>query len=265
VILGNEVSVIGIPGRHPDVASVYAAGAAGAEDLRRAATEGPRVPLSSVELIRPVLGDVAVVCVGLNYRGHIEELGYEIPTAPTLFSKLARALADPGADIEVPEAPGQLDYEGEFAVVIGTGGRRIAEADAWEHVGGVTLMNDVSMRDYQRRSSQWFAGKSWQRSTPIGPVVVTPDELRDAVLTVRVNGELRQTAALDDLVFDIPRLIADISTIIELRPGDIIATGTPGGVGLSLDPPIFLAPGDLVEVECPAIGLLSNRVRAGAA
>lgn len=209
----------------------------------------------------PVQGAPAVVCVGHNYRSHIEEMGREMPREPTLFPKLPRALTAPYADIVLPAASAAVDYEGELVVVIGRAGRDILAEDAWAHVGGLTLMNDVSMRDYQWRTTQWFAGKSWQASTPVGPVVVTPDELDVEALELRVtvNGELRQRARFDDLVFDVPKLVADVSTIVELRPGDLIATGTPGGVGAALEPRQLLADGDVVRVEIDGIGALENR------
>lgn len=210
-------------------------------------------------LSRPVVSPGAVVCVGLNYRNHILEMKRELPTVPTLFSKLPRALTDPDARIPLPAASPAVDYEGELVIVIGKGGRNIPKERAWEAVFGLTLMNDVSMRDWQRRSLQWFAGKSWQSSTPVGPVVVTPDELPDLgerELVTKVNGEVRQRAALNDLVFDVPTLVADLSVIAHLEPGDLIATGTPGGVGDAMKPPAYLAAGDLVEVSVDGIGTL---------
>jgi acylpyruvate hydrolase len=182
----------------------------------------------------------------------MREMGRELPASPTLFAKLPQALVDPDAPVLLPPESSQVDYEGELVAVIGRGGRRIAREDALAHVAGVTLLNDVSMRDFQYRTLMWFAGKSWRASTPVGPEVVTLDELpdlADRVLTTRVNGEVRQRAPISDLIFDIPTLVADISTIIELSPGDLIATGTPSGVGHALDPPRYLAPGDVVEVE----------------
>ncbi len=210
-------------------------------------------------LVRPVLEPGAVACVGINYGAHIAEMGRETPTSPTFFLKLARALTDPGEPVVLPPESPKVDYEGEVAVVIGRGGRRIAREDALDHVAGLTLVNDVSMRDFQNRSLQWFAGKSWQRCTPVGPEVVTLDELGDLAgleLTTTVNGEVRQRATLGDLVFDIPALIADLSQIVELEPGDLIVTGTPGGVGHAMDPPRYLAPGDVVDVSVTGIETL---------
>ena len=231
-------------------------------DARDAATE----PLiGEHRLLRPVLEPAAVVCVGINYGEHIREMGRETPSSPTLFLKLPQALADPEAEIELPPESTQPDYEGELVAVIGRGGRRIARDDALAHVAGVTLMNDVTMRDFQYRSLQWFAGKSWRASTPVGPEVVTLDELdglEQRELETTVNGELRQRATIGDLVFDIPSLVADVSRIVELAPGDLIATGTPGGVGHGFDPPRYLAPGDVVEVSVDGIGTLRTTFAA---
>ena len=246
---------------YADVGALLRAGQRGLEAAR--AAQGGE-PYAGEDLRRPVLAPGAIVCVGMNYRAHIVEMGRELPDAPTLFSKLPRALTDPGADVQLPAPSQAVDYEGELAVVIGTGGREIAAERAWEHVAGLTLLNDVSARDFQRRTLQWFAGKTFQRSTPVGPVVVTPEELGDLgahQLQTLVNGQERQRASLGDLVFDVPTLVADLSRIVELEPGDLIATGTPGGVG---DPQgRYLQDGDVVEVVVGAIGVLRNRfVRA---
>jgi acylpyruvate hydrolase len=193
-------------------------------------------------------------------------MGRELPTHPTLFSKLPRALTDPYADIELPCASPQMDYEGELAVVIGVGGRDIDPRAAWDHVFGLTVANDVTARDFQRRTIQWFAGKTFQRSTPVGPWIVTADDAGplDALeLTVTVNGELRQRASLGDLVFDVPALVADLSRIVALEPGDLILTGTPGGVGEKAGR--FLGDGDVVEVAVDQVGVLRNRFRGAPA
>jgi acylpyruvate hydrolase len=236
--------------------------------LLAAGLEGARTELfaGDYRIVRPVLTPAATVCVGVNYAAHIAEMGRETPTSPTLFLKLPQALADPGTELALPPESARIDYEGEVVVVIGRGGRRIARDDALSHVAGLTLMNDVSMRDFQYRSLQWFAGKSWQGSTPVGPEVVTLDELdglAERELTTTVNGEVRQRATVGDLVFDIPTLVADISQIVELAPGDLIATGTPGGVGHSMEPPRYLAPGDVVEVSLEGVGALRNTFAAG--
>jgi acylpyruvate hydrolase len=261
VLDGDEVRLVA---GYADVGALLADEDGGLEAAARGG--GEAVPFDESALRRPVLAPGAVVCVGLNYATHIREMGRDLPTHPTLFSKLARSLTDPYAPIPLPAASDQLDYEGELCVVIGRSGRDIAGADAWSHVGGLTILNDVTVRDYQWRTTQWFAGKTWEASTPVGPVVVTPDEI-DSVgaleLVVRVDGEERQRATIDDLVFDVPRLIEDVSKIVTLRPGDLIATGTPGGVGAAMDPKGFLTDGSVVEVEIGGIGTLRNRVEAG--
>jgi acylpyruvate hydrolase len=253
-----------------DVGELLRAGAAGREAAQTAATDGEPHPFEDGDLLRPVLHPGAVVCVGLNYRTHILEMGRELPTVPTLFAKLDRALTNPYADVELPRPSDKVDYEGELAVIIGTGGRDIAAEDALAHVAGVTVLNDITARDYQRRTIQWFAGKTFQRSTPVGPWMVTLDEvgaLEERELRCSVNGEERQRASLGDLVFDVPSLVADISMIVELEPGDLIATGTPGGVGEPQGR--FLADGDVVEVSIDGIGTLRNtfvaRARSGVA
>lgn len=249
-----------------DIGELLRAGESGRERAAETAASGAFEPLERSRLLRPVLEPGAVVCVGLNYRAHIAEMGRDFPENPTYFSKLPRALADPSADVELPPASKRVDYEGEVVVVIGRGGRSIAPADAWDAIAGVTLMNDVSMRDFQYRTLQWFAGKSWEGSTPVGPVLVTLDELgslESHEIVVEVNGEERQRGRLDDLVFDVPALVADLSQIVALRPGDLIATGTPGGVGDAMEPQRYLAPGDVVEVSVDGIGTLRNTFRAG--
>jgi len=248
--------------RYPDIGALLRSGA----DLHSTAARAE--PLGGEpRLLRPVLAPAATVCVGVNYRAHMREMGRELPTSPTLFAKLAQALTDPTSEVVLPAASTQVDYEGELVVVIGRGGRNIPPAGALGFVAGVTLMNDVSMRDFQYRSLQWFAGKSWRASTPVGPELVTLDELQnlgERELTTTVNGEVRQRATIGDLVFDIPALVADISQIIELQPGDLIATGTPGGVGHAMKPPRYLQPGDVVEVALEGVDTLRTTFTAEA-
>jgi acylpyruvate hydrolase len=247
---------------YPDVGALLRDAHTGMDAARRARIDGDGRPFDAEDLLRPILAPGAVVCVGLNYRTHILEMGRELPTEPTLFSKLPRALTDPYADVQLPAASDRIDYEAELAAVIGKGGRAIAVEDAWDHVAGLTVLNDVTARDFQRRTIQWFAGKTFQASTPIGPWIVTTDELGDLgdrELRLTVNGQERQRAWLDDLVFDVPTLVADLSRIVELQPGDIIATGTPGGVGEPQG--FFLRDGDTVEVSIDGIGAIRNTFR----
>jgi len=249
---------------YPDVGALLDAGEEGMQKAREVMDGGPFEEYEEPELMRPILNPGAVVCVGLNYKTHILEMGRDLPSDPTYFAKLSRALTDPFAEVPLPAASSRVDYEGELAVVIGRGGRDVAEEEAWDAVAGLTVLNDVTMRDYQRRTVQWFAGKSWEASTPMGPAVVTPDELDypgGMELVVTVNGEERQRAPVSDLVFGVPALVADLSKIVTLKPGDIIATGTPGGVGEAMEPGRFLEDGDVVEVEITGLGKLRNRFR----
>lgn len=261
----REDGVVVLPA-YRDVGELLRAGPAGTDAAREATASDDVQPLHEDRLLRPVLEPGAIVCVGLNYRSHILEMGRDLPELPTLFSKLPRALTDPYADIALPAASDRVDYEAELAVVIGTGGRDIPLERAWEHVGGLTVLNDVTMRDFQRRTIQWFAGKTFQASTPMGPWIVTPDELGDIgglELSLTVNGAERQRARLDDLVFDVPTLVSDLSTIVELEPGDVIATGTPGGVGEASK--LYLRTDDEVEVTIDGIGSIRSTFTAGAA
>lgn len=256
VLTGGAVAVDG----YPDVGALLRDEGAGLEAARQAAASGLPVAFERADLLRPVLAPGAIVCVGLNYRTHILEMGRELPTDPTLFSKLPRAMTDPCADVELPPPSEKVDYEAELAFVIGRRGRKVSAEAAWDHVAGLTVLNDVTARDFQKRTVQWFAGKTFQRSTPFGPWLVTPDELGPLdrlELSLDVNGEERQRAALGDLVFDVPTLIADLSRIVELEPGDVIATGTPGGVGHPQGK--FLRAGDVVRVAIDGIGEISNR------
>lgn len=204
-----------------------------------------------------------VICCGLNYGDHIAELGRERPTHPTLFAKYADTLLPDGADIVLP-AGLQVDWEAELAVVVGREIRNATPAAAKDAIGGYTVANDISVRDWQSRTLQWFQGKAWDATTPLGPVVVTPaaiDPVAGVEVICRVNGVERQRGNTKNLVFDSASLLAYISTFTVLRPGDVVLTGTPGGVGMGMDPPTYLADGDVVETEIPGIGTLTNTVR----
>jgi acylpyruvate hydrolase len=249
-----------------DIGALLRAGDAGLALARQTLRDGAFAAHAPEDLLRPILDPGAVVCVGLNYRTHILEMGRTLPEFPTLFSKLPRSLTDPRADIALPDSD-RVDYEGELAVVIGRGGRDIPAAGAWDAVAGLCVLNDVTTRDLQKRTLQWFAGKTWEAATPMGPAVVTLDEIADVgalELTVHVNGQERQRALVGDLVFDVPALIADLSRIVTLHPGDVIATGTPGGVGEAMEPKGYLCDGDLVEVAITGLGSLANRFVAHA-
>ncbi len=215
-----------------------------------------------------------VMCVGRNYADHAAEFsrsGFDasersaVPEHPVIFTKAASSIIGPDEPILVANDPtGTTDYEGELGVVIGRSGRRIRESDANAHVFGYTIVNDVTARDLQHRHVQWFLGKSPDTFCPMGPAIVTADELPDigaSWLRTHVNGELRQEAPISSLIFDIPSLIRTISETMLLEPGDVIATGTPAGAGIGLEPPRFLMPGDRVEVSVDGIGTLGNPVR----
>ncbi len=213
--------------------------------------------------VLPLPAPGKVICCGLNYADHIEETGRDLPAYPTLFAKYADTLVGPDADVVVP-AGLQVDWEAELAVVVGAELRHASRARAEDAIAGYTVANDVSVRDWQRRTLQWFQGKAWDATTPLGPVVVTPDEIDPAAgveVICRVNGVERQRGNTKTLVFDSPALLAYISTFTVLRPGDVVLTGTPGGVGMGMDPPTYLADGDVVETEVPGIGTLTNTVR----
>ena len=205
-----------------------------------------------------------VVCVGLNYKAHIEESNRELPTYPVMFPKYASSLIVPNDDILLPPETEQPDFEGELAVVIGRGGRRIKEAVAMDHVLGYSVSNDVTMRDFQYKTHQWMQGKAWDNSTPLGPYVVTPGEvdLTSAGITTTLNNEVVQKSDLSYLIFSIPALIAVVSEFTRLEPGDVILTGTPSGVGYRRDPQLFLKPGDEITVEVEGVGSITNKVGA---
>jgi acylpyruvate hydrolase len=213
--------------------------------------------------LRPVVPNPAkVICVGLNYKAHIEETGRSDSDYPVLFPKFASSLAGPFDRLELPAESQQIDYEGELTVVIGQPGRRIAEQDAAAHVLGYTVANDISMRDYQYKTHQWMQGKAWDRCTPVGPFLVTADEvdINAQRISTTVNGEKVQDSALDLLIFSIPTLIATISEFMALSTGDLILTGTPSGVGHRRTPPLYLKSGDVVGVEVTGVGAIRNTI-----
>lgn len=204
-----------------------------------------------------------ILCVGVNYRPHIEEMGREIPSYPVVFTRFASSLVGPGEPVIRPQASEQLDFEGELAIVIGKNARHVSRENALDYVAGYCCFLDGSVRDWQRHTGQFTAGKNFDRSGAIGPMVPAADvpDPTTLELTTRVNGEVMQRGNVADLVFDIPRLIEYCSTFTELRPGDIIATGTPGGVGAARTPPVWLKDGDVVEVDISGIGVLRNPVQ----
>lgn len=223
-----------------------------------------RYHLSSVRPALPIARPGKFVCVGLNYAAHAREGGHEIPEYPSLFVRWPSSLIAAQSQVVRPKASDQLDYEGELAIVIGKGGRHIGEADALDHVFGYTIFNDVSVRAYQRKTSQWTPGKNFDRTGPLGPWIVTPDELPPGAsglrISTRVNGETRQDSNTSDMIFPTARIIAILSEFMTLESGDVIATGTPSGVAHARKPPAWMVPGDTVEVEIEGIGVLRNDI-----
>ena len=201
-----------------------------------------------------------VICVGLNYAAHIEETKREHSEYPVLFTKFGTTLTGPFDDIPLPCESETIDYEGEIVVVIGERGRRVPRERALDHVAGYTIANDVSMRDYQYKTHQWLQGKAWDASTPVGPDLVTLDEL-DGPLTLKtfVNGEQVQDASTELLIFDVATLVSTVSEFATIEPGDLILTGTPGGVGYRREPQLLLKDGDVVAVEVAQVGRIENR------
>ena len=216
-----------------------------------------------------VLNPGKIVCVGLNYRHHILEMGREIPEFPTLFAKYPEALIGASDDIQLAPESDSVDWEAELAVVIGATVRRARGSSAEAAIAGFAVLNDVTMRDWQYRTMMWDQGKTWEATTPLGPYLVTADELPGGVrpaldLSCRVNDEVVQSANTSDLVFDPVALVEYISTILTLRPGDVIASGTPGGVGHARKPPRYLAPGDVLTTDISGLGIAHNRAVAEA-
>lgn len=228
---------------------------------RKPDDSGPRVSLAKARLLAPILHPPRIFCIGLNYRDHAIESNMQIPAVPTVFLKLASSVIGPQEPIVLPSISTQPDYEAEFAVVVGKGGYRIP-ASAWqEHVFGYTIVNDVSARDVQLATSQWILGKSFPSFCPIGPAVVTADEISDPhALDIRltIEGEELQHSNTRELIFRVPQLIEHISSVTPLEPGDIISTGTPQGVGLGRKPQRWLKPGETITVEVQGLGQLVN-------
>ncbi|QOT18582.1 fumarylacetoacetate hydrolase family protein [Paenarthrobacter sp. YJN-5] len=224
------------------------------------AANGATHALDGADLAAVVPAPGKIICVGHNYRNHIKEMGREVPEHPTLFAKYQESLIGPNDDLALPQESDTVDWESELAVIIGKKGRRISEADAANHIAGYAVLNDVSMRDYQFRTIQWLQGKTWENSTPFGPALVTKDEFTGGLMTTAVDGEIQQQTPTQDVVFTPEFLVSYISTIITLNPGDVIATGTPGGVGHAQEPKRYLQEGELLTTTIEGLGQLNNRV-----
>ncbi len=221
-------------------------------------------PVINVRLEAPVQNPTKMICVGHNYREHILEMGRDIPPYPVIFAKFANTIIGPQDDIPLYPISDQLDYEAEFAFVIGKQARNVTQQNALDYIAGYTIVNDVTYRDLQRRTIEWLQGKTVEGSAPMGPSLVTKDEITnpdelEVVLTV--NGEERQRSNTKNLVFTVPFLVEFLSAIMTLEPGDIVLTGTPGGVGVARDPQVFLREGDVVRIEIDQVGVLENQVK----
>lgn len=218
---------------------------------------------ADVKVEAPVQKPGKIICVGHNFRKHIQEMGREIPSNPVIFAKFANTILGPEDDIPFYPISEQLDYEAEFTFVIGKQAVNVSEEDALDYVAGYTITNDVTYRDIQRRTLQWLQGKTVDGSAPMGPYLVTADEIGDPTgldMVLKVNGEVRQSTNTDDFVFNVPKLVSFLSGLMTLEPGDVVLTGTPGGVGVAMNPPTFLKDGDVVTIEVDKIGTLENKV-----
>jgi acylpyruvate hydrolase len=242
---------------------------AGGEALSKAATvlaSAPIIDLAKVALLPPVSNPEKIVCIGLNYVDHSTESGFKQPDFPTVFNRFNSSLIGHGAAIIKPPQSEQLDYEGELVAIIGKTARHLSDADALDHVIGYSIFNDASIRDYQFKAPQWTPGKNFDNTGAFGPHFVTADALPKGCaglkLETRLNGQVVQSASISDMVFSVARLVSILSSFMTLKPGDVIVSGTPSGVGLARKPPLWMKPGDVVEVEIENIGLLRNPIVA---
>ncbi|MBZ5602928.1 MAG: fumarylacetoacetate hydrolase family protein [Acidobacteriia bacterium] len=223
--------------------------------------------LGEVKLLAPIPRPPKLICAGLNYRDHAAEVKLEIPKIPTIFNKFTNVVIGPGDPIVLPKVESRPDYEAEFAFVIGRGGRYIPASKAMQHVFGYTILNDVSARDFQMATSQWLMGKTFDTFAPMGPWIVTAEEIQDPHaldISLEIAGVTLQHSNTRELIFKIPELIEHISKVVTLEPGDVVATGTPAGVGFARKPPRYLKPGDEVIIRVEGIGELRNPVTAEA-
>jgi acylpyruvate hydrolase len=233
---------------------------------RKLAQEGSKLSFDDIRLEPPLRRAPKIICVGLNYIDHTSETGFEQPEYPTLFGRFPSSLTGPYDRLPLSPLSEEFDFEGELAVVIGTGGYKISKEDALDHVIGYSVFNDASYRDYQFKSPQWTAGKNFDETGVFGPYLVTADALpagcKGLVLETRLNGKTVQRASIDDMVFDVATLIHILSDFMTLEPNDIIVSGTPSGVGMARDPKLWMKDGDVVEVEIDRVGLIRNTVVA---
>jgi len=225
--------------------------------------ELPRLALAEVRLLPVIPRPAKILCIGINYATHVRETGREMPTHPMIFTRFADSQTAHGEPILRPRASHKLDFEGELAVVIGRRARHVSEADALEHIAGYACYNDGSVRDWQKHTIQFVPGKNFPQTGAFGPWLVTADEIadpQDLSLITRLNGEVMQHTRTSDMIFSVRQLIAYCSTFTELAPGDVIVSGTTGGVGAFREPPVWMKPGDIVEVEIESIGVMRNSI-----
>lgn len=231
-----------------------------------AAEAGETVAEESLTFLSPLIKAPKIICLGLNYKDHAAEGGFQVPEFPTIFGRFNSSLIGHGAPIIKPSFSDQLDYEGELVAVIGKGGKDIAKEDALDHVAAYSVFNDGSVRDYQLKTPQWTVGKNFDDTGAFGPWLVTPDELPAGAaglkIETRLNGQVVQSASTSDMVFDVVTTIALMSTFMTLEAGDVLVMGTPAGIGLARKPPLFMKDGDVCEVEIEGVGLLVNPIKA---
>ncbi|WP_316230483.1 fumarylacetoacetate hydrolase family protein [Bradyrhizobium sp. SZCCHNR1051] len=263
LVEGTEIADLGaiLRDRFPDLKSAIAADAL--KEAAAAASGARRYPLSAISFLPVIPNPDKILCIGLNYETHRKETGRSEVENPTVFGRFANSQTGHLTDIIRPRVSTDLDFEGELAIVIGKPGRYIPRSEAWQHVAGYACYNEGSVRDFQRHTHQFTPGKNFPATGAFGPWLVTPDEIDDLGplrLQTRLNGEVVQDATISQMIFDIPRQIEYCSSFTRLEPGDVIATGTPGGVGSRRTPPLWMKPGDIVEVEIDKIGLLRNGI-----
>jgi 2-keto-4-pentenoate hydratase/2-oxohepta-3-ene-1,7-dioic acid hydratase in catechol pathway len=255
-------ALLGEP-RRGSLRELIAAGRVDDLRARLGDTGAPSHPLSAVSLLPPISDPDKIVCIGLNYAKHAAEGRMEVPESPTIFAKYRNALAAPGATVRLPANSRKVDYEAEVAFVVGRRARDVAEAEALDYIAGYTLLNDLSARDLQFSTPQWMSGKVFDGSAPCGPALVTPEEAgpHDAIeIRLTLNGEQMQGVSTEDLIFSVPALLAHLSQLMTLEPGDIVSTGTPEGVGGARQPRVWLGDGDEVAIESPTLGRLETRI-----
>ncbi len=267
VVIGGEIADLAAvaPDLPRDLAALLAAGPDALERARRAAARAPRIDLEEVKLEAPIARPPEFLAIGLNYADHIAESGMERPKFPLFFNKQSSCVAGPYDPIHLPRVSAALDYEGELGFVIGRRCRHVPRDRAHEVIAGYLIVNDVSVRDWQFKAQTMTLGKSFDTHGPIGPWLVTPDEIGDPhalALTTRVNGEIRQHSNTKNLVFDCYAMVETLSTVFTLMPGTVISTGTPGGVAFAMKPPRYLKAGDVVKIEIEKIGAIENKVIA---